>query len=408
LFVSPRFLFPLDSGGKIRTTEILRNMKGGRFQVTLVSPRTGDEAMRFERDVAAICDRASYWPGRTPGRWHGMTRMRHLPSDLPIAAATDRSRAGRDLVARELAQEPDLVVFDFVHATVLAPDSLRCRSLLFTHNVEAEIFARHVQVARDPITRSVWRNQYGKMRTFERAALARFDRVIAVSERDRDVMAAEYGANNVSVIPTGVDLEYFGYRDPPANPCVTFTGSMDWMANIDGMEYFMDDVWPRVLARLPAATMTVVGRDPPHHLIERGRRAGVSFTGRVDDIRPHVRNAAAYVIPLRVGGGTRIKAFEAMAMGIPVVSTAIGIEGLDVVSDRHFLLGDTSEAMAAAVVRLLTEPNTGKALARAARALVESKHSNVEVARCFERICVETIDAAGPDHAGARGVAGQT
>jgi glycosyltransferase involved in cell wall biosynthesis len=396
LFVSPRFLFPADSGGKIRTSEILRNLKGGRFEITLVSPETGDEAGRFAREVTALCDRVAYWPKRAPSPWRSITRMRYLTSSVPIAVATDRSRRGAELVARELAHGPGLAVFDFPHAAVLAPAVLGCPSVLFTHNVEAEIFARHVQVARDPFTRWVWQDQHGKMRDFEQATLARFDRVIAVSERDRGMLTAEYGARDVSVIPTGVDLEHFAYGDPEPNQRVVFAGSMDWMANIDGIAFFMDAVWPRVAAAVPAAEMTVVGRSPPEQLLDRARGLRWTFTGRVDDIRPHVRRAAAYAIPLRVGGGTRIKAFEAMAMGVPVVSTAIGVEGLDIVPGRHFLLGDTAEAMALGLVRLLTEPEAGLAIARAARTLVETRFSNAEVARCFERICGETLDARRP------------
>jgi glycosyltransferase involved in cell wall biosynthesis len=405
LFVSPRFLFPADSGGKIRTSQILRNLKGGRFEITLASPETGDEARRFAADVAAICDRAATWPARAPGRWQPITRMRHLLSSLPIAVATDRSRPGGERVARELAQGPSLVVVDFPHTAVLAPPVLGCPSVLFTHNVEAEIFARHVQVARDPLARWVWRDQHRKMQAFERATLARFDRIIAVSERDREILTRDYGARDVSVIPTGVDLEAFTYAEPEPRPRVVFAGSMDWMANIDGIAYFMDEVWPKVAAAVPEAEMTVVGRSPQAQLVERARGLRWTFTGRVDDIRPHVRGAAAYVIPLRVGGGTRIKAFEAMAMGVPVVSTAVGVEGLDIVPGRHFLLGDTAEAMASGLVRLLTEPEAGRTLARAARTLVETRFSNVEVARCFERICGETLDARRPAAIGPRGAA---
>ena len=395
LFVSPRFLFPADSGGRIRTTEVLRNLKGGRFEVTLACPRTIDAATRCAAEVEAVCDRVSYWEGSAPGPWHGVTRMRHLLAGLPVPVATDRSPAGKRLVAAELAREPDLVVFDFPHAAVLAPDRLNTASVLFTHNVEAEIFARHIEVAANPFARWVWRDQHRKMQAFERAALARFDRVVAVSERDCARLEKDYGADHVAVIPTGVNLGYFDYADPQANRRIVFTGSMDWLANIDGISFFMDDVWPAIVAAVPDAQMIVVGRAPPAELVDRARSRGLrwTFTGRVDDIRPHVRGAAAYAIPLRVGGGTRIKAFEAMAMGVPVVSTAIGIEGLEVEPGRHFQLADTAQAMARELVRLITEPALGRSLARTARAHVESKFSNATVARVFEQICGDALAA---------------
>jgi glycosyltransferase involved in cell wall biosynthesis len=173
----------------------------------------------------------------------------------------------------------------------------------------------------------------------------------------------------------------------------------------------MDEVWPRIVAAMPDAAMTVVGRKPPADLVERARSRGLrwTFTGRVDDIRPHVRSAAAYVIPLRVGGGTRIKAFEAMAMGVPVVSTSIGIEGLELEAGHHFLQADSAEALARELVRLLTDEALGRTLARTARAHVESKFSNAAVARVFEQICGDTLAACRPLRvAGSGGAAGVT
>ncbi|WP_348223919.1 glycosyltransferase family 4 protein, partial [Escherichia coli] len=127
---------------------------------------------------------------------------------------------------------------------------------------------------------------------------------------------------------------------------------MDWEANVDGIRFYVEEVWPRVRAQVPNAQLRVVGKNPPAALVQRNV-PGVSFTGFVDDVRDHARDAQAFVIPLRVGGGTRIKAFEAMAMGLPVVSTTIGIEGLDVDHGTHFLCADGADELALATLKLL-------------------------------------------------------
>jgi glycosyltransferase involved in cell wall biosynthesis len=270
-------------------------------------------------------------------------------------------------------------------------------SLLFTHNVEAEIFERHVRVARFPM-RAVWQGQARRMRDFEGAALRRFDRAIAVSARDADVLARDYGIPRPEVIDTGVDLDFFPYTPPPAagdarGGTIVFTGAMDWRANIDGIEFLMQQVWPLVLARRPAARVVVVGRNPPEALVARAPGESWRFTGFVDDIRPHVAAAQLYVIPLRVGSGTRIKAFEAMAMGRPVVSTPVGVEGLDVQPGEHYLAAgaDDPAAFAAAILRLLDDPGLAARLAEAARRRVEERFSWSHVARQFEAICLRAV-----------------
>jgi len=401
LFVSSRYLLPADSGGKIRTVNILRGMKGGAFEITLASPEPTDARFIGTADAESICDRFVAWPPVRRGASFYLTRLRHLLSPLPVAVATDDSRAGRNLIGQEIGKEPDVVVVDFPHAAVLVPPPYPCASVLFTHNVEAEIFRRHVQVARNPFKRAVWRDQAEKMARYEQGLLAHYTTVIAVADRDREYFERVCQATNVATIPTGVDLDYFGYAGcspPPARDegTVVFTGSMDWPANIDGIEFFMDSVWPRVVRARPAARCVIVGRSPPAFLVERARarRLKWEFTGFVDDVRPYVHSAHAYVIPLRVGGGTRIKVYEAMAMGCPVVSTRIGVEGLPVESGRHYLAADSAEAMASAVLSVLDASGLRAGLSREARSLVEGNMSARRAAQAFESICLEALATA--------------
>ena len=168
---------------------------------------------------------------------------------------------------------------------------------------------------------------------------------------------------------------------------------MDWMANVDGVEFFMDAVWPAVSRARPRARCVIVDRSPPQALVQRARarRLNWEFTGFVDDVRPFVQNSHVYVIPLRVGGGTRIKVYEAMAMGCPVVSTRIGVEGLPVEPDRHFLEADSADSMAAAVLSLLDDRERRHWLSEQARRFVEENMSASRAAQAFEQICLRTL-----------------
>lgn len=393
-FVSPRFLFPTDSGGKIRTTQILRGLKGGAFRVTLVMPSSEEWRRRYADEIRSVSDELLSWDQREdPKLLKILKKIALLAGRVPIPVASDFDQAGATVVRESLGRQPDAVVFDFPHSVVLAPEHIGCPSVLFTHNVEAEIFERHCRVAATPIHRLIWRDQYRKMRRYERAVLSRFDSVVAVSERDRRFFRDNYGIKGCQTIPTGVDTEFFAYEEPRHGPQVVFCGSMDWMANVDGVSFFFDEVWPLIRKEVPAARMKVVGRSPPDSLVRRVRDAsnGWEFTGFVDDVRCHIPGAAAFVIPLRVGGGTRIKAFEAMAMGTPVVSTSIGIEGLPVDDGVHYLRADEPAELADRVVSLLTDNDLRSRISSAARKLVEEHFDFRHAAHVFERICLDAV-----------------
>jgi glycosyltransferase involved in cell wall biosynthesis len=182
-------------------------------------------------------------------------------------------------------------------------------------------------------------------------------------------MASMVDGSRISVVPTGVDLATFVY-DPearPAEPRVVFTGSMDWKPNIDGVEYFCREIWPLVLAEVPRARFQIVGRDP-HPRVRQLASASVEITGTVPSIVDYLRQASVVVIPLRIGGGTRIKIYEGMAMGKATVSTSVGAEGLDVHDGHDIILADEAGAFAAGIIRLLQQESTRRQFEAAAAA----------------------------------------
>lgn len=392
LFLSARFLLPVDSGGKIRTTQILRGLKGGRFDVTLVSPAPADFESRYGEELSRLADRFVGWPQRGPVG--NLERLRHLFGALPIPVATDRSAAGSRVLAAELERGYEAVVVDFPHAAVLMPAPLQHgKVIVFTHNVEAEIYARHAENSSNLPWRMLWKNQHAKMCTFERDVLASADAVVAVAERDRRHFQLEYQIERpISTIRTGVDLDYFGFREAGPPERLVFTGSMDWLANIDAIRYFVEKIAPRV-DRAVVKELKVVGRAPPTDLVAQASASPlpVRFTGFVDDVRTEAAECGVFVIPLRVGGGTRLKVFEAMAMGLPIVSTSIGVEGLEIEDGIHYLNADTPEDFAAAIQRLNRDSALRTALARHARDYVERECSYLTIAKDFESICLAAL-----------------
>jgi glycosyltransferase involved in cell wall biosynthesis len=230
------------------------------------------------------------------------------------------------------------------------------------------------------------------MRDYEASQCRRFDHVIAVSREDAATIRTDYEIEAVSWIETGVDTEFFRpsgtQRLEPNN--LVFTGSMDWLPNQDAICYFVRDILPRVKRRVPDVTLTVVGRDPSPAVAELGRSdPAIRVTGYVEDVRPHIERAAGYIVPLRIGGGTRLKIYEALAMEKPVVSTSLGAEGLPVRDNVELLIADSPESFADAVVRVLRDGAKARALGRRGAATVRARHSWDRVAQAFAAICEE-------------------
>jgi polysaccharide biosynthesis protein PslH len=397
LFLSVRFLFPLDTGGKIRTAKLLEQL-AGRWDITLVSPYDVRTDEGHEAALARVAQRFVGVPPKTRSR--GAQRMhgawRRLRSALPMAVLNVASPGLQAAVARELAENAyDLVVCDFLHNAVNLPDPLAVPTLLFTHNVESRITRRHLDEARG-LAAFYWRIEHRRMLAYERLAPRRFTRVVAVSESDRAELET-LGAPAVRTIPTGVDtVELAPSGAPPRPGVIVFCGSMDWLPNQDAVRWFTSDILPRVRAQDPTARLLVVGKAPPAEWragVERAAGGAVSFTGWVEDVRPYLDTATCAVVPLRVGGGTRIKIYEAIAMACPVVSTTIGVEGLPLEHGRHYLRADEPAAFAEAVARLLRDPAGAAALAKEARAYVAARFGWEAVADAFVRIGNEAMAA---------------
>ena len=321
--------------------------------------------------------------------------MLNVASQLPYAIKKYESQQMREEISGRLARNPfQILVCDFLAPAVNVPSPLNCPSILFQHNVEAMIWKRHYEVQTSSAKKAYLLRQWQKMRSFEAQACSLFDCVVAVSREDRELMRREYGVRCVYDVPTGVDTSFFrpnGHAaHRPGN--LVFTGSMDWLPNEDAIRFFTQDIMPRIKAQVPNVTLTVVGRDPYPALVEMARRdPAIEVTGRVDDVRPFIERAAVYIVPLRIGGGTRLKIFEAMAMEKAIVSTSIGAEGLPVADGKDILLADDPAAFAEAVVKLIQQQEFANEVGKRAATKVREHFGWNKVAESFASVCEHTV-----------------
>lgn len=392
LWIKTEFLHPVDKGGRIRTYQMLRALRRNH-RVTYLTLDDGTAAANAEElatEYADVVERVPFTPPAKGSVAFFGDLLRNVFSGLPYAVARYRSRElGERLRVLCDKGDVDVVVCDFLAPSLNVPDELGIPTVLFQHNVEAMIWERHATVANHPVKRAYMHRQWQRMLRHERAECARFERVIAVSPEDAAVFREQFGVREVSHVPTGVDTDYFRpsgevERQPHE---IVFTGSMDWMPNEDAIRWFVADILPLVRARVPDVTLTVVGRNPPSSIRALGDNDGITVTGSVPDVRPYIERATAFIVPIRIGGGTRLKIFEAMAMERPVVSTAIGAEGLPVRDGADALLADTPAAFADAVVRLLLEPELAARIGNAAAAAVRAEYGWDRVAARFAEIC---------------------
>ncbi len=398
LWLKSDLLLPLDKGGRLRTWHLMRHL-AKRHDITYLGFSEPDQPAADVAGMREVCAEVIAIPRRDPpkGSWRFCADVaRSLAGPLPYAVGKYRSRAFARRLHDLLAERTfDVIVCDFLFPAISLPRALPCPAVLFTHNVESEIWRRHAGLQTSWPGRLLYRMQYQRMLRYERRTLARFDGVLAVSESDRQTFRRLYPdavRRPVHVVATGVDTEYFTPAERPSPPdsrSVVFTGSMDWLPNEDAMLFFCRETLPLIRREEPDVTLAIVGRAPTPAVMALARQPGVIVTGRVEDVRPYVRDAAVYIVPLRIGGGTRLKIFEAMAMAKAVVSTGVGAEGLPVTPGEHLCLADDPQIFARAVVGLLRNVDRRRHLGEAARRLVLERYDWSAVAGQLEDALVQ-------------------
>ena len=394
LWLKTELLHPVDKGGKIRTYNMLKQMKR-EHHVTYLTLDDGTASAADRARSVEYCDELICVPHRlrekfTPGFY--IELLQNLVSSRPYAIKKYESAAMSDKISElERRNAFDLLVCDFLAPAANVPRALTTPTVLFQHNVEAMIWKRHYEVQTSPVRKAYLYGEWRKMLRFEEEMCRRFDCVIAVSAEDRDQIKREYGAETVFDVPTGVDTEFFRSSGAlePAPHSIVFTGSMDWLPNEDAISYFMREVMPLIKKKLPDTKLTVVGRNPPVALIALSKEdPSLVVTGRVDDVRPYIERAAAYIVPLRIGGGTRLKIFEAMAMEKAVVSTTVGAEGLPLKDGVELLLADEPQTFADAVVKVLSDSSFAFELGQRAASAVRHNHQWEQVSESFVSLCL--------------------
>jgi sugar transferase (PEP-CTERM/EpsH1 system associated) len=373
-------LIPLDTGGKIRSFNLFKEL-ARRCELdlfTFYAKHDGDS----HDELSRYCHGIHCVPLEIAEK-NSFGDLRHYVTNLFSLRPYSMAKYCRPEVGlrlRQLLSEQtyDVILCDFLLTAAVIPWDHKAPKVLFTHNVEAQIWERHYKVSRNPVWKAVSWREFRTLDRFEKRCIQQADHVLTVSETDRDIFARTIEPEKITVIPTGVDLDYFqpGKKEDEQADSMVFTGSMDWTANEDAILYFVDQILPHIRTEIPAAQLWVVGRNPSGKLQAlAAANVGVNITGTVDDIRPYVLRSPVYVVPLRIGGGTRIKIFEAMAMGKAVVSTTIGAEGLPIHHEKDLILADEPEKFARRVISLLRNPAERGDLGRAARLLVEQKYS---------------------------------
>lgn len=385
LFLSQIVPYPPHGGVLQRGYNLVREL-GAHAEVhllafvhpdTLPTPSTLEES---RQELGRYCASIEYFPlwAKKSSVHKAAALAMGMVSSSPFGMIAHRSRAYQQSIAAIRRRVP----FDILHVDTIGLANFVDRrgpgaaTVLTHHNIESMLMARRSQVESRGWARTVLAREAAKLEAAERRISPEFDVNIVMSTNDRDELQRLAPTAVTAVVPNGVDTGYFTPRREDAPPALIYGGGMNMFANKDAVMHFITDVWPIIRASRPDVEFLAVGQDPPPELLAAAARdPKIVVTGYVKDIREYIGRAAVYVVPLRVGGGTRLKVLDAMAMGKAMVSTTVGCEGIAVRPGDHLVVADAPPAFAEQTLALLADAPRRAALGAAARAFVEREYS---------------------------------
>jgi sugar transferase (PEP-CTERM/EpsH1 system associated) len=400
LILANRLPWPLDDGWKVRTFHVIAGV-ASRFRTTVVVFHPSSDREVIERARSALGAGVRLVTVEPPRTYTFGNLVRGLVTRLPVHVWNQESAALRSLLRDLIRSDPiDLALIEstfMARYLDLLPDDVP--SVVDTHNIDSVTFGRYVESLGHGPRRWYAAATAKRLESLEQWTFANVDAVWVCSDVERDLAARDARAGRVWTVPNGVDTDRFSPQGEKADPgSLLFFGRLDYFPNIDGLGFFANQVLPRIRATHPDVRLDIVGAggaDEIRQVVQA--TSGCRLLGRVEDLRIPLDRAGIIVVPLRVGGGTRLKVLEALSMARPVVSTRIGAEGIDVRDGEHLLLADTADDFAAAVGRLLDDPELGATLGRNGRDLVRRSYDWKHVGRTV----AESLDLVTEARSGA-------
>jgi polysaccharide biosynthesis protein PslH len=398
LYFSPRICWPTISGAHLRDYYFARTLARNTdlTYVGLVNEEASAQAEQLRQRLEPQQGTKVYALRRDAG-YRPVNILRGLVGPTPLNVlnyTSDKVVAALDPILRE--QAFDVIQIESMHLIAYARHirkvAPRTRLILDWHNIESEILARYADNDSNPLRAIYARRTSVLSRGIEDDLLRLCDAHTVCSERERQVLQSRVADTRIEVVGNGVDCRVFANGvEASEKRDVLFMGRMDYHANIDAAVYFVTTTWPLIHARRPELRLAIVGAQPPG-AVRSLASDNVVVTGTVPDVRPYYHNALVSVVPLRVGGGTRLKVLEAMAAGTPVVSTTLGAEGLDITHGKDILIADTPQAMADAVVSMQPESSQRLTMIANARRLVQATYDWNVVGEILLRLHAEQAE----------------
>jgi glycosyltransferase involved in cell wall biosynthesis len=379
--------YPPNAGKSYRTWNLLRRL-AARHSVSLLCYGYPNAPGTREARDAGI-DLRLVQPGANPEGSRLYARLfLNLFSVFPFPVTKHYSRAFQRQCDELLRGDSwDLIQCEWTPYARFITHPPKAPVLIATQNVESQIWARRAKHAGNPFAKVFFRSQEWKMRRFEKQALRRASAATAVTSLELSTLRS-WGVNNVNLVPNGVDLESAGATpEAEREDELLFLASLDWYPNLDALGYFVKNILPAVRARRPGVKLRIVGRKPARSVIEQySGLPGIDFVGEVEEVHSHVGRATVIIVPLRIGGGSRIKILEALGAGKAVISTTIGAEGLDVIAGEHLLIADSPEGFAGGVAELLASTRLRRHLGDNGRKLVNDRYGWDQIANRLEKV----------------------
>jgi glycosyltransferase involved in cell wall biosynthesis len=379
LYFSSRECWPLNTGARLRDYHFARELSK-RAKVTYLGLRNPKDPPPVEPPVESGF-RQHLLTEKDPS-FSPMKLIRGLVGPVPVTVLNNWSPRVLAELERTLRDGGNFasVQIEGMHLVQYLPELRRAPGsaalIADWHNIESEIMWRYSETAVGFARKAYARRTARLMEDMELRLLEGCDVHVVPSSREREKLLARCPKARIEIVGNGVDVAHYSANldEPSDRRDVLFVGSMDYHANIGAVIEFADTMWPGILAQHPELRFVIVGRNPPAAVRELAKRPKIEVTRTVDDVRPWYRSARVVVVPLRTGSGTRLKILEAMAAGVPVVSTRLGAEGLDVIDGANIILAETAQETIAAVDALCTSPEKWRALAEAGRVLVRSQY----------------------------------